>query len=150
LSSILLFPPFFVHSFNSSKKIVYCESFTITNQFPDNVVRLYFEGNARRNKRNAFCIQDIIMNEVGGLFVTVREFSNIANSFSRPFSSASIGNFVAWGGLNIETQTIPFSRVVGKYFSFPLFLNTKDNKNQYNPKQLNQRWILQEIACGEF
>jgi hypothetical protein len=149
LSAVFLFPPFFVHSFNERYKIIHCELFTITEQFPDNVVRLHFEGKTRC-KRNAYCIEQIIRDELGRLFVTVREFSNIANSFSNPFSSEKIGNFVAWGGLKVDSETIPFSRVIGKYFSFPLFLDSKNSNDEYHPSQLNQRWILQEIARGEF
>jgi hypothetical protein len=149
LTDILHLPPFFVHSFDSKKKIVYCESFTIKEKFPDNVVRLYFE-NHNLSRKNAFCIEEMSMdNESGQLFVTVREFAHICNTFSKPFPSHSIRNFRVWGGLKNVTERVPFARIIGKYFSFPMFISSKDIKNQYHPRQVNQRWILQEIDHAE-
>jgi hypothetical protein len=147
VSDVLDLPPFFVHSFNESNKIIHCESFTITKKFPDNIVRLYFE-NTNHRKKNAFCIEEIIKDEKGQLFIVVREFANIDNSFVKPYASSSIGNFLAWGGLN-PPQTVPFSRVIGKYFSFPQLLKIRDQKKKYNPRCPGQNWILQEIAHGD-
>jgi hypothetical protein len=143
VSDCIDFPPFFVHSFNQSRKIIHCESFTITQKFPDNVVRLHFESH-RIRERNAFCIEEIITDEKGCLFLIVREFANIKNSFAQPYASASIMNFLAWGGLK-DSQTVPFSRVIGKYFAFPLLLQIQDDKGKFNPRCLGQNWILHEL-----
>jgi hypothetical protein len=142
---------FFVHDFNAKRQIVKCESFTITNKLPDNVVRLHFKGESRRRK-NAFVVDTIFRDSLDGeLKVYAREFVKLTNTFEKPYASSKIGNFFATGGLKTddlegdERQAVPFSRIIGKYFAFPTILMSRDENNKYNPRDVNQTWILQEI-----
>jgi hypothetical protein len=147
VTDVLDLPPFFVHAFNEYNKIVRCESFTITEKFPDNVVRLFCHNKLRR-KKNAFCIEKIERDDTGKLVIEVREFKNLENTFSKPYASSSIGNFVASTGLKDYTEKVPFSLIIGKYFAFPHFLHIFDKDGKYDPHQPDQSWCLQDMAHG--
>jgi hypothetical protein len=60
-----------------------------------------------------------------------------------------IGNFLASGGLSDRQQTFPFSRIIGKYFSFPTYFTVTDQFGEYNLSHKEQVWILQEISHSE-
>jgi hypothetical protein len=163
VTELLDFPPFFVHDFkertkkgktdkkkeeNNRTQTVRCEDFTITNCFPNNVVRLHFDGKTKR-RRNAFVIDKISRDGVGELTINVREFQQLTNTFEKPYPSSVLGNFVASGGLLSRQQTFPFSRIIGKYFSFPTLLTVTDEFGKYDPSHKGQAWILQEISHSE-
>jgi hypothetical protein len=151
VSEVLDLPSFFVHEFNSKRQIVKCEAYTITNTFPNNVVRLHFNGKNRRRK-NAFVVDEIFRDSSDGeLKMYVREFVKLTDTFQKPYPSSYIGNFFATGGLKAnddevgERKAIRFSQIIGKYFAFPTILCSRDKNDKYNPSDINQKWILQEI-----
>jgi hypothetical protein len=157
LSQLLDFPPFFVHDFNEKKKVVTCESFTVTNKFPDNVVRLHFETKSRRH-RNAFAITDIFRDPTDGqLKIRAREFVKLKNTFDKPYPSSAIGNFEGTyqppnkpGQKTSEFNfaDYPFARIIGKFFCFPKLVYKRKTFDPLDCIQ-KQTWILQEIGHSE-
>jgi hypothetical protein len=55
--------------------------------------------------------------------------------------SKIIKNYVCLAGISPEPSIIlPFSRIVGKYFAFPLKMTF-----DFDPLNANQTWIFQEM-----
>jgi hypothetical protein len=151
VTDLLAFPPFFVHDFNEKRQVVTCESFTVTNKFPDNVVRLHYSTKTRR-ERNAFAISEIFRDsDDGQIKIRAREFVNLRSTFQKPFPSSKIGNFEGEHeakNTNFKFEVFPFARILGKFFCFPKFL---DGRKTFDPLDLSKRqgWILQEIGHSE-
>jgi hypothetical protein len=151
------FPAFFIHKVVEKKKknneiiktIVYCEGFTIITKFPDNIVRLSVVENCHLLPnllfRNAFAIDQIFFDTDGCLKIRVRMFSKLENTFTQPYPSKRIKNYLSLKGICANFEIVPFSRIVGKYFAIPLKM-----QYEFNPFNQLQTWNLQEMPHSQF
>jgi hypothetical protein len=108
-------------------------------RFPDNVVVL---SSQPTNEGRILCIEGFEDFE-NKLMVKGRFFKNVSETFSTPYLSSTIGNFVCKGGLCDSVVSLAFSEIVSKCFAFSLKM---PSRCPIDPANTKQEWIVQEIC----
>jgi hypothetical protein len=123
--------------------LAYATIFTIFIRFPDNIVRLDLKDPESAWKFDHICcVEYFIIDSSGQLQVKARPYRSLKKTFSTPFQSSVMGNFLSLHGPANESIVFPFSRIKGKCFAFPLKMTLNE---AFDPLNVNQTWIFQEI-----
>lgn len=121
------------------------------SRFPNNIVCLGEIGanTIKRNSRlaNICCITRFFLEPLpsgGGFAVKCQGklFKTVKLSFTHPFKSEEIGNYLCEDGLNTESIQFDFSEISQKCFMFPMKMPSIEEVAPSNPKQT---WICQVI-----
>jgi hypothetical protein len=134
-----------------------CTGLSITNRFPNNIVRV-----TDRTGENILVVEDI--REVNkDVFIFGRTFATFVPLFVIPYDSREIGVYRCSHIVNqTPCLTAPsvwkFSRITGKFFPFPTkvcrsdfgpHINHFDERIIFNPLNVNQEWITVLLRHSE-
>lgn len=114
-------------------------------RFPDNIVEI---GTSGSDDNRPCCVERIFKDKNGVLKVQAREFKKVVPSFTSPYTSKRIGNFVC-SDVSSKSTEYNFSDIVGKFFPFPTELPLTSQHDKPNPLEPNQEWVFQRINHSE-
>lgn len=138
----LTFPPFFIKMFDAARQIVYCESYTISTKFPNNIIKTAVFNPVTKKKFVSVCVVDGFVKDsiTGDLLVKVYRFVTVKNVFMQPYHSKDIGSFFCSDGLCDTREEIKFTEISGKFFPFPL-----KHARPLDTEDKHQHWIMMRL-----
>jgi hypothetical protein len=125
-------------------------------RFPNNVIAYQFED---EEGPMPVVVTRVMQEELtGDTYIRCRRFQSVSDTFVQEFQSSEIGNILV---SDLETDNdnpwLPFSGIVGKYFSFHMKLGiSADPLTRIHPRNgrtshisKKQSWILQLMTHGD-
>lgn len=137
----------------SKKKYVKCLGFTVSCEYPNNVLVLSSNGVV---DFSIVFVQDMYLSDGGDVFLITNAFKNVRPAHETlwniearrlfPAPLSAIGCFEARFGLEEESEKISFSKVVGKCFPFHMNLNvSRDPKDNLFEGACTQWWTIVQM-----